>query len=180
MPVPACMRACFEKLQPWGRRVDVTTVLEDGLVLSLRWNVKGVGSADLHWVVGSEELTVHTTYLGDGLGSLLQAALDLQLGSSATVALLQGEPAGTWFIFSGAADEVYVQIVQFDDIQSEERRWSGGFCRWHGRVEVAGLIVAVRRMAEEALARAGSAERYQRDWGGIPFPMEKLAALGQA
>ncbi|MET7952012.1 hypothetical protein [Micromonospora sp. NPDC005324] len=160
--------------------MDVTTSLENGLVLSLDWEVKNVGLADLHWVVGSDGLTVHTTYLGDGLGSLMQAAVDLQLGSSATVALLQAEPAATWFIFSGATDEVYVQIVQFDDVQSEDRRWSGGISRWRGRVEVAGLISAVRRMAEEALARAGSLDRYQRNWGGIPFPSEKLAALQQA
>jgi len=84
---------------------------------------------------------------------------------------------GTWFIFSGATDQVYVQIVQFDDVQSEDRRWSGGVRRWHGRVEVAGLLLAVQRMAEEALARAGSLERYERDWGGIPFPSEKLDTL---
>ncbi|MET8282980.1 hypothetical protein [Micromonospora sp. NPDC005174] len=156
------------------------TSLENGPVLSLRWDVKNVGSADLHWVVGSDDLTVHTTYLGDGLGSLLQAALDLQLGSSATVALLVAEPAGTWFIFSGATEEVYVQIVEFDDVGSDDHRWSGGVSRWHGRVEVAGLISAVQRMAEEALDRAGSLDRYQRNWGGIPFPSEKLAALRQA
>jgi hypothetical protein len=95
-------------------------------------------------------------------------------------ALLHAEPAGTWFTFSGAADEVHVQIVQFDDVHSEDRRWSGGVSRWHGRVEVAGLVLAVQRMAEEAVARAGSPERYQRNWGGNPFPSEKLATLRRA
>ncbi|GAA1401164.1 hypothetical protein GCM10009662_23940 [Catellatospora coxensis] len=52
--------------------------------------------------------------MGDGLSSVLRAALDLKLGSSATIAYLPGEPGGHLIFFVGADNgTVYVQVVFF-------------------------------------------------------------------
>jgi len=145
--------------------------------LALEWKVRAVGSADLIWKAGGEEIRVHTTYLGDGLGSLMQAALDLQSGSSSSFATLLAEPGGSRIFFSGAAEEVYVQMVAFADLASEEGRWRDGAMLWHGRIKVDLLIRAVRGMAEGLLATHRNIEQYTNAWGGERFPLDKLAAL---
>ena len=147
--------------------------------LSLRWLTAAPGSADLVWEAHGKRVTVHTTYVGDGLGSVMQAAIDLQVGSSTAIAFLPAEPSGSCVFFSDAADEVYVQIVRFSDMESEDNRWTGGVLRWHGRIKAAILIQAVRSMAEEVLARFGTLEEYSRRWGGVSFPMGKLTTLRQ-
>lgn len=124
-----------------------------------------------------DPVQVHTTYVGDGLGSVLRSAVDLQLGSSSTVALLQAEPGGTLLIFGGASDEVYLQVVQFSDVESPDRRWSGGHLRWHDRISVGDFIELTIAMAEDVMSRCGGPDAYAKIWGGIAFPADDLRKL---
>ncbi|MGI5149328.1 hypothetical protein ACQEVC_23715 [Plantactinospora sp. CA-294935] len=146
--------------------------------LTLRWSLPVRGSARLAWNADGEVSTFGSSYVGDGLGSVLQAALDLQLGSSATIAYLPGEPGGHLIFFAGAADDtVYVQIVLFPNFESSTTsKWAGATPRWEGRLSVAGFITAVRAMAE-ALLQAYGEEGYREASGGFRFPAGKLAAL---
>lgn len=120
---------------------------------------------------------MHTTYLGDGLGSIVKAANDLRLGSSSAIAFIPAEPGGTCLFFAGAGEDAYLQVVQFADMQSESARWSGGILRWHGRVGVSQFIRGVMLMAEGVLMQCGGADAYSRAWGGIPFPARELDIL---
>ena len=124
-----------------------------------------------------ETVEVHTTYVGDGLGSVLQAALDLQVGSSSAIAFLPAEPGGTCLFFAAAANDVYLQVVYFKDMTSESTGWSGGGLRWHETLSVQRFIRGVVVMAEEVLADCGGADAYSAAWGGIAFPGEKLHHL---
>ncbi|MFB6722386.1 hypothetical protein ACFCV3_19575 [Kribbella sp. NPDC056345] len=139
----------------------------------------GVGSADLRLEVAGEVVVVHTTYLGDGLGSLLRAADALRMGASATWAFLPAEPGGTCLFFGGADDEVGLQIVEFADMVSESEQWSGGRLRWRGRVGVRAFVRGAVVMADEVLVQCGGVDGYLKAWGGIPFPLEQLEALRQ-
>ncbi|MCX4825967.1 hypothetical protein OG883_40505 [Streptomyces sp. NBC_01142] len=141
----------------------------------MHWELIGTGSATWRWSVAGEDLEVHTTYLGDALKSILQSARDLQIGSRSSFAVFESEPSGTRVFFSGAEDEVYVQIVYFDDLQSMDNRWAGGQPRWAGRVSTSGFVDNVRSMAEQLLSEVGESG-YQKAWG-YPFPMHELQAL---
>lgn len=145
--------------------------------LTLHWNMVRAGSADLILRFPHEVVEVHTTYMGDGLGSVVQSAVDLQLGSSSATAFLPAEPAGTFLFFTGADEEAYLQVVQFADMESESRRWNGGSLRWCGRVNVRALIRSVVVMADDVLVQCGGADEYSRAWGGITFPIRKLESL---
>jgi hypothetical protein len=144
---------------------------------SLHWKMSQPGSATLALHFPRETIEIHTTYLGDGLGSIVQAAIDLRLGSSSAIAFLPAEPAGTCLFFGGADEEAYLQVVHFADMESEPGRWSGGNLRWHGRVGVREFIRSVVLMADEVLVQCGGSDAYSRAWGGISFPIRELETL---
>jgi hypothetical protein len=152
----------------------------DGADVTLEWTITGHGSAQLTWVVGGDVIRIETTYMGDGLRSMLDAANDLKLGSRATIAHLLSEPSGHLMLFAGARmADVYVQIAFFPYLDdSEERRWSGGQLVWAGHVNIDSLVRAVQRMAESVLARH-ELDGYLRNWG-MPFPLDELTRLQQA
>jgi hypothetical protein len=147
--------------------------------VTLEWTITGHGSAQLTWSAGDAVIPIRTTYMGDGLRSLLRAANDLKLGSRATFTLLLREPSGHAIFFSGADREVHAQIVFFPYMDhSEDRRWSGGELKWSGRVGVGSLLLAARHMAESVLEHHGL-DGYLRDWE-MPFPTDELARLQSA
>lgn len=147
---------------------------------SLQWKMGITGGAELVLQHGSESVEVHTTYIGDGLGSLMASAVDLHRGSRSAFAYLPSEPSGTCLFFGGASSDVYVQIVQFADMESEFTRWSGGRLQWHGRVDTREFVRNVVLMAEDVLLQCGDTEAYTRAWGGIPFPIGELETLRQS
>lgn len=124
-----------------------------------------------------EVVEIDTTYVGDGLGSVVRAANDLRLGSSSANAYLPSEPGGTWLFFGGANEEVYLQVVTFADTTSASRRWRNGSLRWHGMVGVEDFIRNVVLMADDVLAQCGGSDAYLRKWGDIPFPSRGLGTL---
>lgn len=144
---------------------------------SLRWRIAGPGSATFSMILSEGTVEIHTTYVGDGLGSVLQAAVDLQLGSSSAIAFLPAEPGGTCLFFAGADTDAYLQVVDFVDMSSEGARWSGGQLRWHDRMSVKRFISEVVFMAEDLLVKCGGSDAYSAAWGGIGFPVEKLQLL---
>lgn len=144
---------------------------------SLHWNMGHPGSADLALRFRREVIEIHTTYVGDGLRSVVQAAIDLRLGSSSAIAFLPAEPGGTCLFFGGADEDVYLQVVRFADMQSESGRWGGGSLRWHGRIGVREFIRGVMLMADEVLVQCGGSDAYSR--GDISFPSRELEALRQ-
>lgn len=146
---------------------------------SLHWKMVRAGSADVVLRFPREAIEVHTTYIGDGLGSMVQAAIDLRLGSRSAMAFLPAEPTGTFLFLTGADEEAYLQVVQFADMESESRRWSGGSLRWRGRADVRTFIRSAVTMADDVLVRCGSTAEYSRAWGGIPFPIYELEILPQ-
>lgn len=147
--------------------------------LSMHWKMHPPGSADLVLHLPREVIEIHTTYIGNGLGSVVQSAIDLRLGSSSAIAFLPAEPGGTCLFFSSADEEAYLQVVQFTDMASESGRWRGGSLRWHGRVGVRTFIRSVVLMAGEVLVQCGGSDAYSRAWGGIPFPIRELETLRQ-
>jgi hypothetical protein len=143
----------------------------------LKWTLGGTGWAYFTWTSGEETLRLRTSYVGDALKDLLRATLDLKLGSSATFTHFLGEPGGHRMFFSGIADNaMYVQIVRFDDLLSENNRWAGGVPCWTGRVSVPDFIEAVQAMAAAVLEEHGE-EGYHRSWVEAPFPSRELALL---
>ncbi|WP_242889827.1 hypothetical protein [Actinomadura litoris] len=160
--------------------MDLTYRLSEVIAMvefSLDWIMGQAGSAEFVASFPQEVIEVHTTYVGDGLGSIVKAANDLRLGSSSAIAFLPAEPGGTCLFFSGAGKEAYLQIVQFADMQSESGRWGGGVLRWHGKVEVTQFIRGVTLMAEAVLVQCGGAAAYSKAWGGIPFPAREMSIL---
>jgi hypothetical protein len=142
---------------------------------AMRWQLRAYGSALFGWDVARGPIAVPTSYVGDALADLIQVASDLKLGSSATFMHFLGEPGGYRMFFSGAAEEVFVQLVQFDDLQSETERWKGGVLVWAGRVGTNEFINSVRSMSELVLQEIGL-KGYRKAWGR-PFPVQALEAL---
>jgi hypothetical protein len=129
------------------------------------------------WIFPQETVEIHTTYIGDGLRSVLQAAIDLQMGSSSAIAFLPAEPGATCLFFAGADTNVYLQVVHFSDMESERHRWSGGSLRWHGRINVGHFVRQSLLMAQDVLGQCGSGDTYSKVWGGASFPIDKLEIL---
>jgi hypothetical protein len=148
---------------------------QDGF--AMRWSLTGPGSARLTWTVNDDACVLGSSYVGDGLSSVLQAALDLKLGSSATIAYLSGEPGSHLIFFAGADNgTVYVQVVLFPVLESGENKWAGAMPRWAGRLSIAGYITATRVMAEAVLDEYGD-DGYVKASGGLRFPSDILSAL---
>ncbi|MCG5446105.1 hypothetical protein NIE79_004670 [Micromonospora sp. NIE79] len=143
----------------------------------LRWRIGNPGSATFTLDFLQETVEVHTTYVADGLGSVMQAALDLQGGSSSAIAFLPAEPGGTCLFFAGADSQVYLQVVEFEDMSSESHRWGGGRLRWNGHVSIEHFVRQAVNMAEDVLVEYEDAASYRAAWGGIPFPDNKLRSL---
>ncbi len=141
----------------------------------MRWEIVGSGWAKLTWIADDDLLEVITSYTGHGLQSLLRAAADLQLGSSASFAWLSDEPHAHVFVFSGAAEYVYAQILVVPDEYAEDP-WIGAKRRWAGRVPVQAFIKAAARMAQTVLDQYGEAG-YEKAWRNMPFPSRELAML---
>lgn len=140
--------------------------------LELIWKITGIGSADMAWNVGDASISLHTTYVGDGLQSFLSAAADINNGSHASAAVLEGEPGGYLLLLGANGEDVFVQILQFGVI----RTWTRSALQWSGLLPKAQFLSAVCTMAAEVLDRHGEAE-YARLWGGIPFPMAEYRQL---
>jgi hypothetical protein len=144
---------------------------------ALQWLVGEVrSSADVVCIVDEQEFRFRTTYVGDGLGSIIKSALDLKMGSSSAIATLPAEPQGVRLLFSDAGGSAYLQIVEFPDVWSESR-WSGGRLRWSGRVDVGKYAREVLGMADSVIAAFGSIEAYERAWAPLGFPLDELSAL---
>lgn len=141
----------------------------------MRWDIVGSGWARLTWAADDEVLEIGTSYTGHGLRSILQAAADLHHGSSASLAWLSNEPYAHVFVFTGAAEYVYVQILHVPDEYAEDP-WVGAKRRWTGRVAVASLAAAATRMAQAVLNEHGEAG-YRKAWRDMPFPTRQLAML---
>ncbi|GAA3247464.1 hypothetical protein ACFO1B_38665 [Dactylosporangium siamense] len=141
----------------------------------MRWEIGGSGWATLTWIADDDALKVITSYTGHGLRSLLRAAADLRLGSSASLAWLSDEPHAHVFVFTGAAEYVYVQILVLPDEYAEDP-WVGAKRCWDGRVPVEALTTAAARMAQTVLDRYGEAG-YKQAWRNMPFPSTELAIL---
>jgi hypothetical protein len=147
----------------------------EALGLELTWTVTSHGWARCTWRHGSDTVELRTSYVGDALAGLFRAALDLKLGSSATLAHLPGEPGGWRIFFSGATELVLVQIVRFPDLSSPERWWAGGQLVWSARVRTDEMIAAILDMGERARA-AYPPQDYEQRWGK-PFPEADLDLL---
>jgi hypothetical protein len=145
---------------------------------AMRWDVVGPGSANLTWAVDDELLELRTTYVGNGLRSLLQAALDLRNGSSASIASLPTEPGAHVFLFGGAGERVYVQILFLKDEYAEDP-WLGARRRWAGRIRVDAFVTATTDMGQAVLDQHGDAG-YRRAWRDIPFPSRELNRLQES
>jgi hypothetical protein len=142
----------------------------------LSWRLLGPGSADCYLDLGGEDIKLHTTYVGDALRSLMRAAMDLKIGSSATLAYFFGEPGGYRMVFSGARQgEVYMQVILFPDLGSRGREWLDGHVVWAGLISIDGFVLAVQRMSEKVLEDYGE-EEYLRIWG-LPFPSDMIRLL---
>lgn len=149
-----------------------------GMSVALRWDIPFGTSADLVWIADGATVKIHTTYVGHGLQSLLQAAVDLQSGSSSAIAYLPGEPAGHLILFSGAHDDdMFAEIVTFPRMEDGgDEQWRDGRRRLAARISVSAFIRAVIGMADVVLAEHGEAG-YARQWRGLPFPKAELDIL---
>ena len=145
---------------------------------SLDWDLLGPGSARCHWGLGGDVLEIRTSYVGDALASLLDAATDLKIGARATIAVFLGEPGGHRLFFSDAAKDVYVQVVAFADLSSPDRWWQDADLRWQRRIPTGRFVEAVEHMSAGLLERYGE-DGYLSRWG-LPFPSNELAALQAA
>ena len=143
----------------------------------MEWALTGPGSAQFTWDAEDTRIQIGTTYLSDGLASVLGMAVDLSLGAGATSAVLVGEPGGHRIFCSGATDSVFVQVVRFSDLGSPDTWWKDADLEWHGIVAVADVVDSTRAMATEVLQQHGG-EGYRQKWG-MPFPMEEYAQLQQ-
>ena len=145
--------------------------------IGMDWRSLSAGRADLVLTLSGEVVNIPTTYIGDGLGSVLQAAVDLGRGSSSAIAMLPAEPGAVCLFLAGAKTDVYLQVVSFADMQAPERRWTGGRLIWAGQVSVRNLLTQAALMAERVLAVYGGPESYAAAWSGMAFPTTKLEAL---
>ncbi|MDT3443573.1 hypothetical protein [Pseudofrankia sp. BMG5.37] len=143
---------------------------------ALQWKIGHTGTAaDLIMTASGRTVTVHTTYLGDGLGELVRSALDLLRGSRSSIALLLSEPGGTWLFFTDSRHHVFLQLVEFPNVWSESL-WAGGSLVWSGRIGVNQYAYESLKIAEGALEYYGDAEFYLAKWGAR-FPAEEVSEV---
>jgi hypothetical protein len=141
----------------------------------MNWTITSSAWARFTWTADDFELAISTSYLDKSVEQLLRAALDLQLGSSATTAGVYGMPAGYMFLFGGAMEDVYVQILRMPDLQQEDP-WVGVTRVWAERISVAAFMRATAGMAQAVLDEHAG-DGYGGLWEGRPFPTEELASL---
>lgn len=105
----------------------------------------------------------------------MRAAVDLRRGSSGTIAWLSGEPSAHVFLFKGAAEYVWVDIIYIPN-EAAEDPWEGAERRWAGSLRVEEITQAAMRMAQAVWDEHGEAG-YLQLWDGTPFPREELLIL---
>jgi hypothetical protein len=143
----------------------------------MSWTITSSAWARFTWTADDFELRISTSYLDKALDKLLRVALDLQLGSSSAIAGVYGMPDGYMFLFGGAADDVYLQILYLPDLQQDDP-WRGATRAWGERISVAAFVQATCRMAQEVFDK-DPGTGYGGLWEGRPFPLEELALLKQ-
>lgn len=144
----------------------------------MSWTITSSAWARFTWRADDFELGISTSYLDKSLDQLLHAALDLQLGSSTAIAGIYGMPDGHMFLFGGAAEDVFLQILYMPDVQQDDP-WVGVTRVWGERLPVAAFVQATVRMAQEVLEQHPGVG-YGGLWEGRPFPLEELSLLKQS
>jgi hypothetical protein len=143
----------------------------------MKWTITSSAWARFTWTADDFELGISTSYLDNSLDKLLRAALDLQRGSSSAIAGIYGMPDGYTFLFGGAAEDVYVQVLYMPDLQQNDP-WIGVTRTWGERIPVAVFIQATCRMAQGVLDQHPGTG-YGGLWEGRSFPIEELTLLKQ-
>ncbi|WP_329192027.1 MULTISPECIES: hypothetical protein [unclassified Streptomyces] len=142
----------------------------------MHWKLGGFGSATWSWSVDAAEQTVRASYVGpEVLACFMNAVRDLLLECSATFVTFFNEPSGTRVFFNRAEKEVFVQIVEFADLNEPSSWWSDARLVWAGRVPAEAFVGAFMAMIEQLLSEHGT-DGYRRRWGH-EFPAPEWAAL---
>ncbi|MFC8511009.1 hypothetical protein ACFU3J_30615 [Streptomyces sp. NPDC057411] len=146
---------------------------------SMHWKLGGSGSATWSWRVNAAEQKVRASYVGpEVLAGFMNGVRDLLLGCSATFVTFFGEPSGTRVFFNQTEKEVFVQIVEFADLNEPSSWWSDARLVWAGRLPTEAFAGAFMTMIEELLSQHGT-DGYRRRWG-YEFPASEWAALQAA
>jgi hypothetical protein len=85
-----------------------------------------------------------------------------------SLAWLSDEPHAHIFVFTGAAEYVYAQILLVPNENAEDP-WTGAERRWAGRIPVDALVAGAARMGQAMLDQYGETG-YQKAWRNMPFP----------
>ncbi|MFI1586293.1 hypothetical protein [Embleya sp. NPDC020630] len=145
----------------------------------MRWKLGGSGWARWSWSVNDAEQKVHASYIGpEVLAGFINGVRALLLGCSATFVTFVDEPSGTRVFFNQTEKEVFVQIVEFADLNEPSSWWSDARLVWAGRVPTEAFVTAFMAMIEELLSKHGT-DGYRRRWG-YEFPVLEWAALQAA
>ncbi|MFD6293803.1 hypothetical protein ACFWFU_03070 [Streptomyces sp. NPDC060235] len=125
------------------------------------------------------EQMVRASYVGpEVLAGFMNGVQALLLGCSATFVTFFDEPSGTRVFFNQTEKEVFVQIVEFADLNEPASWWSNARLVWAGRVQTEAFVCAFMAMIEELLSEHGT-HGYRRRWG-YDFPALEWAALQAA
>ncbi|WP_179199846.1 hypothetical protein [Streptomyces sp. NRRL B-24572] len=87
-------------------------------------------------------------------------------------------PSRTRVFFNQAEKEVFVQTVEFADLNEPASWWSNARPVWAGRVQTEAFVSAFMAMIEELLSEHAT-HGYRRR-GGYEFPVLEWAALQAA
>lgn len=146
---------------------------------SMHWKLGGSGWATWSWSVNAAEQKVHASYVGpEVLAGFMNGVRALLLGCSATFVTFVDEPSGTRVFFNQAEKEVFVQIVEFADLNEPSSWWSDARLVWAGRLPTEAFVGSFMAMIKELLSEHGT-DGYRRRWG-YEFPVLEWAALQTA
>ncbi|WP_185921703.1 hypothetical protein [Streptomyces sp. WAC06614] len=120
---------------------------------------------------------MHASYVGpEVLAGFMNGVRDLHLGCSATFVTFFDEPSGTRVFFNQREKDVFVQIVEFADLNEPSSWWAR--LVWAGRLPTEAFVRAFMAMIENLLSEHGT-DGYRRRWG-YEFPVLEWTALQAA
>ncbi|WP_448317588.1 hypothetical protein [Streptomyces sp. CO7] len=129
--------------------------------------------------MNAAEQKVHASYVGpEALAAFMNGVRDLLRGCSATFVTFLGEPSGTRVFFNQTEKEVFVQIVEFADLNEPSSWWSDAKLVWAGRLPTEAFVEAFMTMIEELLSEHGT-DGYRKCWG-YEFPALQWETLQAA
>jgi hypothetical protein len=145
-------------------------------MIKIDYNLTGAGWAECSVESDHQTITISASYLGDALGDLASAVVEILSGQDETRASFWEEPGEYRWIFKKTDSYISLTIIEFNELMSKKKDNEGNVI-FQKICTTNELQSAMKECLDRVLVN-DSPESYKDKWVEHDFPSEAHAKLG--